>query len=518
MTTLQDYLEQWSTRSPEQTYIIEAETARSINYRQSLRAVGALQRIFGPRPRSIAMALPGGIATALVWLAALSGGHTLVPLAPDATDSEKAALTRRYAPDLLIVEECQHATGFVSASAQVLTRQQLLDVITHAEDEQYMAPSPQTAGQVCLHTSGSTGEPKGVILREPQIVWTAEQIRTSHQLGTRDRGLCVLPFFHVNAPVVSLCSSLIAGSTIVIARRFSRQHFWAWIEQYQITWASIVPTIVAILLGTEKPTFLPGPLRFVRTASAPLPAVHLLAFEQKFGIPVIETYGLSEAASQVTANPVPPGIHKPGSVGKPTGVELRICQPLTAGAVQNTLRDVAPGAVGEICVRGPSVIKAYQGNAGRQSFQDGWFRTGDLGYQDADGYVFITGRLREVINRGGENIAPREIEDVLLSHPAVHEAAVVGRPDPFYGEVVVAYVVPQKDAEDDVNAARTAGVAVATRTVSKVALKRGLQQYAAQRLSPPKVPVDILIVDELPRTASGKIARQLLREQERQRG
>src|SRR6202035_1123762 len=141
-----------------------------------------------------------------------------------------------------------------------------------------------------LTTSGSTGEPKSVVLSERQIVWTAEQVRASHKLSTRDRGLTVLPFFHVNAPVVSLCASLLAGSTVVIAERFSRQRFWTWVEQYQITWVSLVPTIIAMLLETEKPAFLPGSLRFMRTGSAALPPANLLAFEERFGIPLIETY------------------------------------------------------------------------------------------------------------------------------------------------------------------------------------------------------------------------------------
>lgn len=519
MPTLLKHIEKWSALSPQHTCIIEAETAQSISYQQCLRAIYALQDAFGNSPRCIAIMLPGNIAAALTWLSALTGGHTLVPLSPDATDSEKAALTRRYGPDLLIVEARADAEGFANPTASVLTRQEIMELVEYAGRDQATGGRDKSVptGGVCLHTSGSTGEPKGVLLDESQIAWAAEHIRASHQLTSQDIGLSVLPFFHVNAPVVSLCASLLAGSTVVIARRFSRQHFWSWIDRYQITWASIVPTIVAMLLSTEKPAFLPGTLRFVRTASAPLPVVHLLAFEEKFGIPVIETYGLSEAASQVTANPVPPGMHKPGSVGQPTGVELRICQPATMNERQSGLRRIASGAVGEICVRGPGVIEAYQGNAGRQSFQDGWFRTGDLGYQDEDGYVYITGRLREVINRGGENIAPREIEEVLLGHAAVHEAAVVGRPDPLYGEVVVAYVVMR--SEPEYSGSR---VAVATRTVdalaTQTAIKQELQQFAAQHLSHPKVPVDIIVVEQLPRTASGKIARQVLREQEQQRG
>lgn len=198
----------------------------------------------------------------------------------------------------------------------------------------------------------------------------------------------------------------------------------------------------------------------------------------------------------IVANPVPPGMHKPGSAGLPVGVKLRICYPLVPGE-ERDLRDVAPGETGEICVAGPGVIGAYQDNRGRESFQDGWFRTGDLGYLDEDGYLFIKGRLREVINRGGENIAPREIEEVLQGYPQVREVAVVGRPDPIYGEQPVAYLTVR-----ECWSAESAGE---------------LRGYAAANLSLQKVPVDFVIVDALPRNATGKIERRLLRMRERAR-
>jgi acyl-CoA synthetase (AMP-forming)/AMP-acid ligase II len=381
--------------------------------------------------------------------------------------------------------DCPHAAVMLRSECETLIEQAFAHTV-----------SEPLEGRVYLTTSGTTGEPKCVVLTERQIAWTAEHVRSSHGLTTQDRGLTVLPFFHVNAPVVSLCASLLAGSTVVIGGRFSKQRFWSWVEQYEITWASIVPTIVAILLETGKPAFLPGSLRFVRTGSASLPPADLWAFEARFGIPVIETYGLSEAASQVVANPFPPGMHKPGSAGLPIGVELRICYPFTSGEEREP-RDVAPGETGEICIAGPSVIQAYQDNKGQESFQGGWLRTGDLGYLDKDGYLFIKGRLREVINRGGENIAPREIEEVLQSYPAVREVAVVGRPDPIYGEQPVAYLTVREHWDLE-NAA-------------------GLHRYAAQHLSPQKVPVDFVILDMLPRNATGKIERRLLRAREQAR-
>ncbi|HEY3992303.1 MAG TPA: AMP-binding protein [Ktedonobacteraceae bacterium] len=483
----------WATTQPEASFLVEAETEREWSYKQTLLAVCVIRKLFGDKPRRIVLALPGGTINAVCWLSALSGGHDLIPLAPQATDKEKLAVTQRYQPHILLVEQESDASGFASAQALVLTQSMCERLI---ESAPFLPLPAAREGYAYLETSGSTGEPKGVILSERQIAWAAEHIHASHELSPQDRGLTVLPFFHVNAPVVSLCASLLAGSSLIIAKRFSRQQFWHWIEQYKITWASIVPTIVAILQETEKPAFLPGSLRFIRTGSAALPAANLLAFEERFGIPLIETYGLSEAASQIVANPLPPGIHKPGSAGRPTGVALRICSP-RADLEERELRDVYPGEVGEVCIAGPGVIEAYEHNEGQASFQDGWFRTGDLGYLDADGYLFLKGRLREVINRGGENIAPCEIEDVLQSYPAVREAAVVGRPDPIYGELVVAYLT--------------------VRTNWSAESGEHLRHYITQHLRASKIPVELIILSELPRNATGKIDRRLLRAHERAR-
>jgi acyl-CoA synthetase (AMP-forming)/AMP-acid ligase II len=509
MYDLHNQLIHWSAIAPEQICIVEAETGRSITYSHCLSAVQKMRQFLGIRPRNLMLTLSGGIADAVLWLSALTGGHMLVPLAPDAAEEERARAVSMYKPDVLFVEQPEEAQGFPGASdAQIVTRQECELLIEQArivcglqsrgargEQTAHISPLPSVKGHVCLMTSGTTGDPKGVILDQYQIAWTADHVRTSHRLTPTDRGLTVLPFFHVNGPVVGLCASIIAGSTIVIARKFSRSHFWTWIEAYQVTWASIVPTIVAILLETSLPApqaglpaFLPGALRFMRTGAAALPATDLRAFEAKFGIPLIETYGLTEAASEVTANPAPPGRHKPGSAGVPVGVSLRICHPRDDG--DDSMHDMPHGETGEICISGPGVISAYYGNADKESFQDGWFRTGDIGYQDEEGYLFITGRLRDVIIRGGENIAPREVEEVLETYPAIREAAVIGRPDAIYGEQVVAYLVANGPWSPE--------------------LAQRLHEYAAQRLSAHKVPVAFIAVDALPKNALGKVEHRLL--------
>jgi acyl-CoA synthetase (AMP-forming)/AMP-acid ligase II len=492
MYDLHNQLVHWATIAPEQICIVEAETGQSMTYSHFLSAVQKMRQFLGVQPRNLILTLSGGIADAVFWLSALTGGHMLVPLAPDAAEEERARAVSMYKPDVLFMEQHEEAQALHAAfAAQIVTRRGCDALIEQARTE-LISPLPSVKGHVCLMTSGTTGVPKGVILDEYQIAWTADHVRTSHQLSPTDCGLTVLPFSHVNGPVVGLCASIMAGSTIVIARKFSRSHFWPWIEAYQVTWASIVPTIVTMLLGTEKPTFLPGALRFIRTGAAALPATDLRAFEAKFGIPLIETYGLTEAASEVTANPVPPGRHKPGSSGVPVGVLLRICHPYVDG--DDSMQDLSSGETGEICISGPSVISAYYGNADKESFQDGWFRTGDLGYQDEEGYLFITGRLRDVIIRGGENIAPREVEEVLETYPTVREAAVIGRPDSVYGEQVVAYIVVNGPWSPE--------------------LAQRLHEYAAQRLSAHKVPVDFIEVDALPKNALGKVAHRLLQKRD----
>ena len=511
-------LDHWARLQPDAPFLSETDENREVTYGGFARAVARLQQAWDTdSPLTIALALPGGIPAALIWIAALTGGHRLIPCAPEATEAERRLLAARHHPHVVVVAEADEAEKFGRAGVEVVTSKELYALAAGEQwGDRRMDSAPPRAlagnarsartgrnrrsrtGTLQLTTSGTTGEPKGVSLTADQIAWTADQVRRSHGLTTSDRGLCVLPFFHINAPVVSLSATLISGGSLVIAPRFSLHRFWGWVEDEQITWASIVPTIVALLLSTEKPAFLPGRLRFLRTASAPLPIARHLAFEERFNLPLVETYGLSEAASQVTANPVPPGVRKVGSVGLPTGVKLRICVPdrpdreRSEESVASTLRDAATGEEGEICVRGPSVISRYTGRRGARSFKDGWFRTGDLGYQDAEGYVYITGRLREVINRGGEKVSPREIEEVLLASPFVRDAAVTSEPDPLYGQRIVAYVVLAEDQDDVAGAGGR------------------LRDFCLEHLSAYKVPETFYIVPALPRNGNGKLARRSL--------
>lgn len=490
--SLTERLEHWAGIQPSATFLKDLDTGDSLTYLQFFNVVGGFQQQLGPEPRTIALALPGGTAVAVAWIAALTGGHLLIPCSPEATDDEKSRLAATYQPDTALVTTADAASSFGPTVTQIITSAELNALIEEWSQRSDLVHSSRPeldAGYVCLTTSGTTGVPKGVRLRGDQIAWTADQIRLRHQLTQADRGLSVLPFFHINAPVVSLCATLMAGGTVIVAPRFSRSRFWSWIETEQITWASIVPTILAVLLQTDRPSWLPGSLRFVRTASAPLPVVQLMAFEKRFGIPVIETYGLSEAAATVAANPVPPERYKPGSVGLPLGVALRVCYPLDEEQ-PDLLLDVPSGEEGEICISGPSVIAQYDNGVSAASFQDDWFRTGDLGHLDEDGFLFITGRMKDVINRGGEKIAPREVEEILLEHPLVRDAAVVPVPDPIYGQQAVAYVVLNE--------------------FDGASPLPGLREHCALKLSAYKIPSRFIAVAELPRTRTGKIQRHLI--------
>jgi acyl-CoA synthetase (AMP-forming)/AMP-acid ligase II len=311
-------------------------------------------------------------------------------------------------------------------------------------------------------------------------------VASHHRLTPADRGYCCLPLFHVNAEVVGLLATLAAGACLVLDRRFSRRRFWALIEERRVTWINAVPAIIAVL-AMDPPAVRPGRVRFVRSASAPLPPSVLRRFEEASGLPVIETYGMTEAASMITANPLG-GPRKAGSAGRPAGTEVRVtrraagryvpCPALTVGRVQ---------------IRGRGVITEYaDGGPAGAIDPEGWLDTGDLGHLDQDGYLFLAGRADDVINRGGEKIYPREIEDILLAQPGVRSAAVVAAPDEVLGERPVAYVVPAGPGRRE--------------------LADALREACAAALPGPKRPTAFCLVRELPLGATGKVARHRLQE------
>ena len=333
-----------------------------------------------------------------------------------------------------------------------------------------------------LHTSGTTSRPKIVPLRHRNLAASVGNIVPHYRLGPDDVSLCVMPLFHVHGLVASALSTLASGGTVVIAApRFNPFEFWPLVRRHRPTWYSAVPTIHLAALGRagrERPEGTER-LRFVRSCSSALPPDLMRRMEELLEVPVLEAYGMTEAAHQMTSNPLPPQERRPGTVGVATGVEIAI--------LDDRGRHLPVGAAGEVAIRGPNVMDGYEANpsANAEAFTDGWFRTGDQGSLDERGYLTLRGRLKELINRGGEKIAPREIDEVLLQHPAVAEAVAFGVPHPSWGEEVAAAVVLRQEA--------TPGQ---------------LLDFCRERLADFKIPRQLYIVSEIPRTPTGKVQRR----------
>ncbi len=334
-----------------------------------------------------------------------------------------------------------------------------------------------------LHTSGTTSRPKIVPLSQRNLCASAANIRRTLQFTGADRGLNIMPLFHIHGLIAGVLAPLSAGSQVFCTPGFNALKFFGWMDEAAPTWYTAVPTMhQAILTRAGKNTDIirRHPLRFMRSSSSSMPPQVISELEQVFGAPLVEAYGMTEATHQMASNPLPPGVRKPGTVGLAAGPEVAI---MGAGG-----QLLPAGETGEIVIRGANVTQGYESNpsANAEAFLNGWFRTGDQGVMDAEGYVSITGRLKEIINRGGEKISPREVDEVLMDHAAVAQVVCFGLPHPKLGEEVGAVVVLREGA---------------------AATERELQQFVAQRLADFKVPAKILFMAEIPKGATGKLQR-----------
>ncbi|MFD1674457.1 AMP-binding protein [Alicyclobacillus fodiniaquatilis] len=495
---IQDTLERLST-SHDNARIWDDSQGRWFTHNELLVRTGQLATWLGKehvqKGERVLVAGSNTFAFVTAYLGVILSGRVAVPVHADATQHEWSRLMEQSEAkaavvtvdtengDALCREASMHHLPYIRVGADgVLLGCPLMAT---SKNSGFAYEIDDEAAAVMLFTSGTTGRPKGVTLSHRIMRANADNVIRSHALTDADTAYCFLPLFHINAQVVVLWSTLLSGGQLILQRKFSARRFWSTIAANQITWVSAVPAIITILLQTSGPVSTTT-LRFVRSASAPLPANTLRQFEQRFGIPVIESYGMTEAASQICVNPLPPQPRKAGSVGLPYGVELKV--------VNDQFETLPPNETGEIALRGQSVISEYAGGAGADSFVDGWFLTGDIGYRDNDGYVYLVARKKELINRAGEKVSPREIEEVLLTHANVKQAAVIGVPDAVLGERIVAYVtVHQAMLVSD--------------------MRESLNKICLELLSKFKRPSEICIVEQLPTGATGKIQRLRLRQE-----
>ena len=478
---------------------------------------------------SVAIACPNGAAAALAFLGVAYGGFRATPLNLVAgSRAMRYMLEHSRARLLLMAESLEGSLKEVLDALEkppeivrLREEERVADIfdwnkpssaLLSAKEGGDGAVSPVVVSPVVispvaddeallLYTSGTTGDPKGVLLTHANLLAAGGNVALAHALERKDRGLCVLPIYHINGLCVSVMGTLVSGGSVVMPRRFSVRAFWGWVSEYSCTWFSAVPTLFAYLLddgdsgkgdsskrnsGKGETNTKSSGLRFARSASSPLPPETLRLFEDRFGVPLIESLGLTETGSQITANPLPPLERKAGSAGIAWGNEIMV------GDVASG-EGVAMGEEGEIWVRGANVTRGYlrAPDETRRAFTDsGWFRTGDLGRMDEGGYIFVTGRIKELIIKGGENIAPREIDEALLLHGDVLEAAAFGEVSARYGQTVWACVRLREG--------RRADEAV-------------LLSHCRGLLGLFKSPDRVFFLDDLPKGPSGKVQRLRLR-------
>jgi len=481
---------------PQHPALIVPDSAEVLTYAQVASRVEALAQRLADlsvrRADRVALVLPNGPDVVLLLLAITALGAAAAPLNPAYTEAEFGFFLGDIAPRLLLIP----ASGNAAASAAAVTAGTTIVRVRHDRDgppRLLHAGGPVSSRRsfergdaddvaLVLHTSGTTSRPKQVPLLQRNLMASARTIAAHYRLGPADVSFCVMPLFHIHGLVASTFAALGSGGAVITPRRFTPSRFWPQARDHGTTWLSAGPTLHQMLLGKADADGVPGTLRFVRSCSSALAPALLARAEREYGVPVLEAYGMTEASHQISSNPLPPAARVPGSVGVPTSTEVAIAD------ADGTL--LPAGSGGEVVIRGPGVMSGYVNNpeATAEAFFGDWFRTGDYGVL-RDGYLYLEGRLKEMIIRGGENIAPAEIEQVLLSHPAVRDAVCFGVADEKYGELVGAAVM--------------LGSAVGVGE---------LIEHCRRQLAPFKVPARIDVVADIPRTPTGKVQRRRVAE------
>jgi acyl-CoA synthetase (AMP-forming)/AMP-acid ligase II len=451
----------------------------------------ALRDLGLSRNDRLAIVLPNGPDMAAAFVASACA-VTAAPLNPAYREDEFHFYMDDLKAKALLVERGSESPAIAAAQRLGIP---VLTLVPAAEAGRFAvsgdAAGPASAdgwaeaGDVALvlHTSGTTSRPKIVPLTHGNLLASAGNIRQTLRLAATDRCLNIMPLFHIHGLVAAILAGLAAGGSVYCTPGFNALKFFGWLEAAKPSWYTAVPTMhQAILARAERNAAIIAahPLRFIRSSSASLPVPVFAALEQTFGCPVIEAYAMTENAHQMTSNQLPPGLRKPGSVGCAAGPEVAVMAP--------DGRLLGPNEEGEVVTRGPNVTPGYENNpkANAEGFAHGWFHTGDQGVMDADGYLRITGRLKEIINRGGEKVSPAEVDAVLMDHPAVHQAVAFAMPHDMLGEEVAAAIVLREGCS---------------------ASEGELVAFSMARLAAFKVPRRILILDDIPKGATGKLQR-----------
>ncbi len=481
--TLREVLAGHLDRQPERPFLIAPETGRVLSYREIDRQARLLARYLRSRGLArgdkVALYLHNGYQTALLFLSAMIGGYAVAPLNLLAQRSQLAYVLDHCDCKLLFTSpEYEKPLGEALAGVKRPIEVIVIDpdaaelfIEERLPQENLEAVAPGDPA-LLMYTSGTTGTPKGALLTHAHLLAGARSVAAWHGLTAEDRCLSSLPIYHINGQVIATVTPFVSGGSLIAPHRFSVSTWWDLVERHQATWINMVPTIIAYLLnaaGKKRRRDFPH-VRFGRCASAPLPPDQQRAFERTFGVSVIECMGMTETSSVAFANPQDPARRRYGSLGLPCGLEAKMDG-------------------GEILLRGACVMRSYYKSPEQTATAfdaAGWLRTGDIGHRDADGYFYITGRLKELIIKGGENIAPREIDEALLRHPAVLEAAAVGVPDPNYGQDIRACVVLKPGAR---------------------ASPQALREFCLAELGRYKTPREFRFLAELPKGPSGKVQR-----------
>jgi oxalate---CoA ligase len=475
---------------------IAAEHAPPLTY-GALRALidrttASLNALGVGRGDRVAIVLPNGPEMATAFLAVASSA-TSAPLNPAYHQDEFEFYMRDLSAKALIIE-AERPSPAIAAAKKLGVALMTLTVETQAGAGEFrLAGTPTGAAErpgpaepkdiaLILHTSGTTSRPKIVPLTHANIWASARSVAASLELAEGDRALNVMPLFHIHGLIAGLAAPLSRGGSVFCARGFNVLRFFAEMDEAKPTWYTAVPTMHQAILtraSHHKDIIARHPLRFIRSSSSSLPPKVIGELEAVFHTPVVEAYGMTEATHQMAANPLH-GVRKPGSVGLPAGTEIAVMD--AAGHL------LGHGETGEIVIRGDNVTLGYENNpnANAEAFVNGWFRTGDQGVIDAQGYLTLTGRLKEIINRGGEKISPREVDEALMDHPAVLQVVTFAVPHDMLGEDVAAAVVLREGG---------------------TATERELRAFVSERLAAFKTPRKIVFLDEIPKGATGKLQR-----------